>query len=100
MPINIYSTDSSKEDGKIAWLCDKSWGLCEQMCALEAWLEKEGKKLPPGDYVADIGICVRTDFSEGFGGGATFPPESMAIMAEKGIHLFLSEYPDNEVEAE
>jgi len=98
MPINIYSNDPSKEDETVAWLCDDSWSLCEQMYALEDWLKKEGKKLPSGDYVADVGICGRSDFSEGAGGGAAFPPEAMAIMAEKGIHLFLSEYPGDEDE--
>jgi hypothetical protein len=96
MPINIYRNFSSMDGRTVAWLCDDSWSLCEQMSALEDWLKKEGKKLPIGDYVADIGICGRTDFSEGVGGGAAFPPEAMAIMAEKGIHLFLSEYPGNE----
>jgi hypothetical protein len=45
MPINIYRNDSSKEESKIAWLCDDSWSLSEQMYALEDWLkEKDGRK--------------------------------------------------------
>jgi hypothetical protein len=98
MPINIYRKDSTDGDGKVAWLCDDSWSLCEQMYALEEWLKKEGKMLPSGDYVADVGICGRTDFADGVGGGAAFPPEAMAIMAEKRIHLFLSEYPSDDAE--
>ena len=68
------------------------------MYALEDWLKNEGKNLPRGDYVADVGICGRTDFSNGVGGGAAFPPEAMGIMAEIGMHLFLSEYPDGDTE--
>lgn len=102
MPINIYRNDSCSEDRKIAWLCDESWSLVEQMHALEEWLKTEGVTLPKGEYVADVGISVRENFEGGVGGGVAFPPEAMAIMAEKGIYLYLSEYPSggNEQTAE
>ena len=96
MPINIYSRKVNEGNKEIAWLCVKSWDLTEQMYALEEWLKEKGKDLPRGDYVADVGICIRKDFKEGFGGGAAFPPEAMAIMADKGMHLFISEYPNSE----
>ncbi len=79
MPINIYRNDSPNGNPEVAWLCDDCWNLSEQMDALEDWLKKEGKNLPSGDYVADVGICGRTDFANGVGGGAAFPPEAMGI---------------------
>ncbi len=96
MPINIYNRKAEENNDKIAWLCDDSWDLTEQMYALEDWLKEKGKDLPKGDYVADVGIRARKDFNEGIGGGVAFPPEAMVIMAEKGMYLFISEYPDSE----
>lgn len=91
MPTAIYRRDSPKDS--IAVLCPDSWSITEQMYALESWLDSKGRNLEKGDYVADVGIKARTDFDDGFGGGAAFPPSAMAIMAEKGIYLFISEYP-------
>jgi glutaminase len=91
MPITIYRRDSHKN--KIAFLCPDSWSIAEQLYVLEAWLDSKGKYLEHGDYVADVGIRARSDFDNGVGGGAAFPPSAMAIMAEKGIYLFISEYP-------
>ncbi len=91
MPVTIYRRDSNKDT--IAFLCPGSWSIVEQLYALEGWLESNGKKLEQGDYVADVGIRARNDFDNGVGGGAAFPPSAMAIMAEKGIYLFITEYP-------
>ena len=96
MPIIIYNRKTEEKNDKIAWLCKDSWDLAEQMYALEDWLKENGKDLPRGNYVADVGISIRKNFKEGVGGGAAFPPEAMAIMAEKGMYLFISEYPDSE----
>ena len=87
----IYRRDSPKDS--IAFLCPDSWSITEQMYALESWLDREGRNLEEGNYVADVGIRARTDFDDGIGGGAAFSPSAMAIMAEKGIYLFISEYP-------
>ncbi len=93
MPTAIYRRDSPKDKTQIAFLCPDSWSIAEQLYALEAWLDSNGKNLEQGDYVADVGIRVRNDFDNGVGGGAAFSPSAMAIMAEKGIYLFISEYP-------
>lgn len=100
MPTVIYRRvpDKDKKNEKIAYLCDDCWGLAVQIDALEHWLNEFGSSLPVGDYVADVGIVGRTDFEHGFGGGAAFPPEAMRIMSEKGMWLFLSEYPEPEDE--
>ncbi len=57
MPINI-SDQKAENNDKIAWLCDDSWNLAEQMYALEDWLKEKGKDLPKGDYVADITFLI------------------------------------------
>jgi hypothetical protein len=91
MPIKIFS----REDGapEVAWLCDENWRLPEQADALEQWLRENRFTLKPGDYIADIGFSPRED---ALGGGAAVSPESMRIMAELGITLFLSEYPTSD----
>jgi hypothetical protein len=88
MPINIYREDSPKQQ-KIAWLCDGNWELSTQVETLIVWLEDNGKDLPIGSYVADIGFCWRRDAS---GGGAVLPPKAMKRMSNIGMYLFLSEY--------
>lgn len=89
MPINIYEdTDNYKS---IDYLCEGIWELPGQVYALEEWLKNQGRLLPKGSYVADIGFDIRKDAS---GGGAALTPEMMKIMGEIGMHLFLSEYPD------
>lgn len=87
MPIVIYPSKSPRQS--LAYLCDYSWELPEQVSALEEWLKVNRKKVEPGDYVADIGFMPRADAA---GGGATISPESMRTMAQLGIWLFLSEY--------
>ena len=91
MPIKIFC----REDGapEVAWLCDESWRLPEQADALEQWLRENRFTLKPGDYIADIGFSPRED---ALGSGAALSPESMRIMAELGITLFLSEYPTSD----
>jgi len=93
MPIRITKYAHPTEDPKgqdIAWLCNDSWRLPNQLGALEDWLQ-ENKCLPKGFYAADIGFAPRED---AFGGGASLTPESMHIMASIGMELFFSEYPD------
>jgi hypothetical protein len=85
MPINIYRDDTSK----IAWLCDGDWSLPNQVDALTVWLEENGKNIRSGSYVADIGFRWRRDAG---GGGSALTPETMKIMSEIGMCLFLSEY--------
>lgn len=89
MPINIYEDTDYKQ---IEYLCEDIWELPGQVYALEEWLKTKGAKLPKGSYVADIGFDIRKDAS---GGGAALSPEAMQIMAEKGMYLFLSEYPNS-----
>jgi hypothetical protein len=87
MPINIYSQDP--EGSRIAWLCDDNWTLIDQSDALEQWLQENRSKLKTGRYIADIGFTPRKD---ALGGGAAFSSETLRIMADLGMALFISEY--------
>ena len=87
MPINIYNEINNE---KVDWLCDDVWDLPNQIDTFENWLRTKGKNLPKGNYVADIGFDIRKDAS---GGGAVIDFESMRIMGEIGMSLYLSEYP-------
>ncbi len=87
MPINIYKEESSE---KVDWLCNDIWDLPTQIDALETWLRKKAKTLPPDKYVADIGFDIRKDAC---GGGAVLSSESMRIMGEIGMNVYFSEYP-------
>jgi len=87
MPINIYN-ESSRET--VAWLCDDDWRLPIQIETLESWLLENHNSLKDGEFVADIGFCWRHDAS---GGGSALSPETLKIMADHKIHLYLSEYP-------
>ena len=78
-----------QKNEEIAWLCDGNWRLPEQAEALAAWLAEHCATLNPGEYVADIGITSREDAS---GGGAAFAPETLRMMADLGMSLFISEY--------
>jgi len=62
MPIKIAKLNK-REDTKgkeIAWLCNDSWKLPEQLKELEKWLQ-ENKDISKGDYYADIGFSPRED---------------------------------------
>jgi hypothetical protein len=97
MPINIYRvTPEGQENERIAWLCDDIWRLPNQAEALEAWLAENHATLKPDEYVADIGFTLREDAS---GGGAAISPQMMRTMADLGMSLFLSEYPDDDEKA-
>ena len=89
MPINIYRDDDPRE--RVAWLCDGNWRLPDQAEFLEAWLIEMSDKLKPGSYIADIGFSPRED---ALGGGAALSPQMMRTMADLGMSLFMSEYPD------
>ena len=94
MPVNIYRvTPEGQKNERIAWLCDDNWRLPDQAEALEAWLAANRATLKPDEYVADIGFTQREDAS---GGGAAISPEMMRTMADLGMSLFLSEYPDGD----
>lgn len=88
MPINIYNQTSNE---KIDWLCDDVWDLPNQIDTLEKWLRTKGASLPKSSYVADIGFDIQKDSS---GGGAVINSESMKIMSDIGMDIFLSEYPN------
>jgi len=94
MPVNIYRvTPQGQDNERIAWLCDDNWRLPDQAEALEAWLAENRFTLRPDEYVADIGFCPR---ESALGGGAAIPPQMMRTMADLGMSLFLSEYPDDD----
>jgi hypothetical protein len=94
MPVKIYRvTPEGQQNERVAWLCEDNWRLPDQAEALEAWLAANHAILKPGEYVADIGFRPREDAS---GGGAAFSPQMMRTMADLGMSLFLSEYPDDE----
>ena len=87
MPINVYrDVDGAPE---VAWLCDESWELPNQIEVLSKWIREEAAKLTDGPYVADIGFLVRPDAS---GGGAVLEPSIMKLLAEAEVSIFLSEY--------
>ena len=88
MPINIYDQESNDQ---IAWLCDEIWELPIQLAELEQWLKKNVKGLPVRNYVADIGFDIR---KEATGGGGTLSAASMKLMADIGMQVFFSEYPN------
>jgi hypothetical protein len=94
MPVNIYRvTPEGQKNERIAWLCDDNWRLPDQAEALEAWLTENCATLKPDEYVADIGFAPRED---ALGGGAAISPQMMRTMADLGMSLFLSEYPDDD----
>tara|TARA_R110002051_G_scaffold127873_1_gene201492 strand:+ start:11926 stop:12198 length:273 start_codon:yes stop_codon:yes gene_type:complete len=86
MSINIYKEENLET---IKYLCDEDWDLPTQMGELEKWLNKEGRKLPKGKYVADIGFGIRKNAS---GGGAVLSSEMINILSEIGMEIYFSEY--------
>lgn len=89
MPINLYK---EKTGEKIDWLCDDIWDLPTQIETLQTWIKDNKEKLTPDKYVADIGFDIRKNAA---GGGAALDSETMKIMGDLGIDLFLSEYPNS-----
>jgi len=87
MPINIY-VFKTKET--IKYLCKGNWSLPDQVGELEAWLIKNHKLIPKDEYVADIGVGIRKDAG---GGGTVLSKDTMKIMSDIGMDLYLSEYP-------
>ena len=87
MPIVIYSEGKSGE--RLASLCAEEWELPKLVPVLESWLAENHPRIKRGRYVADIGFAVREDAG---GGGSALSPESMRLMADCGMSLFLSEY--------
>ena len=88
MPINIYEADSFIS---IAILCDDIWDLPNQIDTLEKWLNKEGKTLTKGKYIADVGFDIR---KEANGGGAVINLKMIKMLAKFGMEIYLSEYPE------
>jgi len=88
MPINIYNQTNNE---KLEWLCDNVWDLPNQIDTLEKWLRTKGVLFPKSSYVADIGFDIRKDVT---GGGAVINSDSMKIMSDIGMDIFLSEYPN------
>jgi hypothetical protein len=90
MPVNIIRiTPEGQKNESIAWLCDNEWRLTPQSEALTAWLETHATKLPPAEYVADIGFSWRRD---AMSGGPAFSPDTLRQMADLGMSLHISEY--------
>ena len=92
MPINIYNQTNHE---KLDWLCDDVWDLPNQIATLEKWVKTKGILLSKSSYVADIGFDIRKDAS---GGGAVLNSETMKIMSDIGMDIFLSEYPNAQPE--
>ncbi len=86
MSINIYIKNGLET---IKILSENDWELPTQMDELEKWLEKEGKNLPIGKYVADIGFGIRNDAS---GGGAILNSKMIKLLNEIGMEIYFSEY--------
>ncbi len=62
MPINLIDCTGVEEGQKgksLANLCKDEWEMPKQVDALEVWLNENGKKLPKGSYVADIGFSPK-----------------------------------------
>ena len=90
MAINIYKEDNLET---IKYLSENDWDLPTQMEELENWLEKEGKSLSKGKYVADIGFGIRNDAS---GGGTVLSSKMIKILNEIGMEIYFSEYKTEE----
>ncbi len=90
MSINIYKEENFET---IKHLSENDWELPTQMDELEKWLEKEGKNLPKGKYVADIGFEIRKDAS---GGGGVLNSKMIKILNEIGMEIYFSEYKNEE----
>lgn len=90
MSINIYKEENFKT---IKYLSEDVWELPTQMNELEKWLETEGKNLPSGKYVADIGFEIRKGAS---GGGAVLNSNTIKILNEIGMEIYFSEYKNAE----
>tara|TARA_B110000240_G_C13088934_1_gene279253 strand:+ start:173 stop:445 length:273 start_codon:yes stop_codon:yes gene_type:complete len=86
MSINIYKEENFET---IKHLCDEVWDLPTQMNELEKWLIEEGKNLPKGKYVADIGFGIRKDAN---GGGAILNSKIINILNKIGMEIYFSEY--------
>ncbi len=91
MPIKV----TDENNNEVAWLCDETWELPEQIKSLDKWLSEEGHKLHKGNYAADLGFSPRQGAS---GGGCVVSKESMQIMLAIGMELYLSEYSEFENE--
>ena len=87
MPIRIEEGGETRR--KLACLCDDDWNLASQVDELDSRLREHGRRLQPGEYVADIGMIVRSDAS---GGGAVISTRMMKTMSELGMELWISEY--------
>lgn len=92
MPINIYNQTNNE---KLDWLCEDVWDLPNQIHTLEKWLMTKGVLLPKSSYVADIGFDIRKDAT---GSGAVLNSETMKIMSDIGMDIYLSEYPNTQAE--
>ena len=92
MSINIYKEENFET---IKYLSENDWELPTQMDELEKWLEKDGKNLPKGKYVADIGFTIRKDAS---GGGGVLNLKMIKILNEIGMEIYFSEYRDEKNE--
>jgi hypothetical protein len=88
LPIYIKNQANNKLLAKIA---SDQWDLKSQIVALENWLLEHSTSFHPAEYVADIGFSVRPDAC---GGGAILSVQTMAIMSDLGMKLYLSEYSD------
>ena len=92
MPIAIYSpSDNEEPNQNIALLSDGEWELPAQIEELEKWLTENHAKIPTGDYIANLGYSPREGAS---GGGAILNIDTMKIMVNLGMNLYLSEYSD------
>ena len=84
--MNIYKEENFES---IKYLCDDDWDLPTQLHELEKWLIKEGKNLPKGKYIADIGFRIR---KEANGGGAVLNSKTITILNKIGMEIYFSEY--------
>lgn len=94
MPINVLANfegaaPSQEKPKSVAWLCDDDWELPAQLFEFERWLEKDGKNLPKGSYIADIGFSLRADAS---GGGGTLSVSAMQTLVMVGMEVWFPEY--------
>ncbi|PCI96251.1 MAG: hypothetical protein COB15_10995 [Flavobacteriales bacterium] len=85
MSIHIYKGEYET----ITELCSDDWDLPTQIDKLEEWLIKDGKLLPEGNYVADIGFGIRKEAS---GGGAVLNLNTIKMLSDIGMEVYFSEY--------
>ncbi len=96
MPITVFANPDGaarlhERTKSVVVLCGDTWELPVQLFEFERWLEKDGKELPTGSYIADIGFSPRLGAC---GGGGVLSVSAMQALALANIEVWFTEYLD------